>query len=81
MNKKAIGADNTIETTEKGINMKKLIRLTEEDLHRIVKESVERILSEEMNELGPDIKIGSSSLANNILNKASKILFNLFNIR
>ena len=34
--------------------MKKLIRLTEEDLHRIVKESVERILSEEMNELGPD---------------------------
>ena len=34
--------------------MKKIIRLTEEDLHKIVRESVERILSEEVNELGPD---------------------------
>lgn len=33
--------------------MKKLIRLTEFDLHRIVKESVNKILSEAINELDP----------------------------
>lgn len=32
----------------KRINMKKIIKLTESDLHRIVKESVNRILSEEV---------------------------------
>ena len=33
--------------------MKQLIRLTESDLHRIVKESVNKILSEAINELDP----------------------------
>ena len=33
---------------------KKLIRLTESDLHRIVKESVNKILSEAINELDPE---------------------------
>ena len=33
--------------------MKKIIRLTESDLHRIVKESVNKILSEAVNELDP----------------------------
>ena len=39
--------------------MKKIIRLTESDLHRIVKESVSRVLKEAKNWTDPDIYDGN----------------------
>jgi len=46
--------------------MKKLIRLTESDLHRIVRESVKRILREDV--LGNDWNIANVCNNNNITN-------------
>ena len=49
---------------------KKLIRLTESDLHRIVKESVRRIIAEDDN-VGDDVRMAVSKAAQDAANAAT----------